>query len=999
MNTRIAFSMTALLAALLGSRVAVAELPSVPINPEFTAGQDQPDGWRLSGGQGRWIERQVLEVTGNGRDSNSWQSPCRLEPGTLYHFEFRGRRGAGAGMVVSGPASANHDWTDLVDRWQWRGHVFRTRDNLTRDVLRLGQWNATGTFQFDAVRLCRAMAVHRRVNGMLLGDGESIRGGRYAFHGSFDREGSNYHRPLAHCTAGFNTNRWSLGGDAQITYQFALPGCRMLAGRAAASVNHHTSGGCLLEMSRDRRDWRTLATVRGVGEVAGDVPADLLPAERLFLRLRGSEKKNGFQVTRVDFEARLSGTPADADGRTAFVDLGPESAEVAFDGITSQPAGGRERLAIEARNRTSKPCRVSLRTEANGRSDVVGQQEIGAQRTGVFVVDSANEAPGEHRMKLVLTPEGGHAAVANLVLRVPDYYRADYGELLASQGNASVWWCDAVHKIPRQRALPARSGKTAAIAAARNDREAFQVVVRPANALRRLTASASALTGSDGATIAAENVRLLRAYYHFVDHPTDRTGARDFWPDALPPLDRPIDVAAGQNQPLWILVHVPADARPGDYAGKIRLKAEGWAVEVPVRLHVWNFALPERNHLETAFGLSPGMAFRYHQVKTEADRRRVLDLYFQSFAEHRISPYDPTPLDPIRVKFLPDAAPPRAELDFSAFDREMARVLARFHFTNFRLPIQGMGGGTFQSRHEPQIGRYGADTPEYQALFASYVRQLEQHLRAKGWLEMAYVYWFDEPAPKDFEFVRNGMLRLKKYAPGLARMLTQEPVDELLGAVNLWCPISYRYDHPFAERRRAEGERFWWYVCCGPKAPHCTLFIDHPATDLRVWLWQTWQRRIVGNLVWESNFWTSNNAYPDRPQNPYEDPMGYVSDATLGRGVKHFWGNGDGRFLYPPEAAAVPGASGPGPVIAPPVSSIRWEMLREGIEDYEYLHLLRGLVAKRRAGLAPDRLRQLESLLEVPPAITAEATLYTTDPAPIFARRAEIARAIETLLE
>ena len=47
-----------------------------------------------------------------------------------------------------------------------------------------------------------------------------------------------------------------------------------------------------------------------------------------------------------------------------------------------------------------------------------------------------------------------------------------------------------------------------------------------------------------------------------------------------------------------------------------------------------------------------------------------------------------------------------------------------------------------------------------------------------------------------------------------------------------------------AEQRRAQGEKFWWYVCTGPKAPYCGLFIDHAGTELRVWLWQTWQRGV-----------------------------------------------------------------------------------------------------------------------------------------------------------
>jgi hypothetical protein len=228
-------------------------------------------------------------------------------------------------------------------------------------------------------------------------------------------------------------------------------------------------------------------------------------------------------------------------------------------------------------------------------------------------------------------------------------------------------------------------------------------------------------------------------------------------------------------------------------------------------------------------------------------------------------------------------------------------------------------------------------------------------------------------------------------------MLTEEPGDALAGAVDIWCPISFNYNHEAAEKRRACGERFWWYVCCGPKAPFCTLFIDHPATELRVWHWQTWQRKIVGTLIWASNYWTSEAAYPDKPQNPYEDPMSYVSGYSTPKGTKSYWGNGDGRFLYPPEAAAVPGKSGPGPVLQPPVSSIRWEMLREGVEDYEFLWLLRDLVGKKRNRLTSDEIKQYESLLDVPAAITKDMTTFAADPAPIYARRAAIAEAIERL--
>ena len=65
-------------------------------------------------------------------------------------------------------------------------------------------------------------------------------------------------------------------------------------------------------------------------------------------------------------------------------------------------------------------------------------------------------------------------------------------------------------------------------------------------------------------------------------------------------------------------------------------------------------------------------------------------------------------------------------------------------------------------------------------------------------------------------------------------------------------------------------------------------------------------------------------------------------------------------------------------------------MLRDGIEDFEYLALLRDRLQREQAPADDPRWK----LVEVPPDITASATAFTRDPAPIERRRAEIARAL-----
>jgi hypothetical protein len=312
------------------------------------------------------------------------------------------------------------------------------------------------------------------------------------------------------------------------------------------------------------------------------------------------------------------------------------------------------------------------------------------------------------------------------------------------------------------------------------------------------------------------------------------------------------------------------------------------------------------------------------------------------------------------------------------------------------IGLKGMGGGTFFSRLPGRLGGFVQGTPEYEQLMASQGRQLVEHLKAKGWLDRAYVYWFDEPDPKDYAFVIDGMQLIKRAAPGLTRMLTEQPEPALFGHVDLWCPVvSAVKAEAIAERRKA-GDRFWWYLCCGPHAPYIGLFIDHPAVDLRVWAWLSRKWGVEGQLVWTSNYWTSPAAFPDPDiQNPWTDPMSYCSGYDFTAGKIGYWGNGDGRFLYPPNRDP---KTDKAKHLGGPVNSIRWEMLREGIEDYELFALLDTLIAKAKAsGKAADLLPEAERLALVPDDVIKDDMTYSKDPQPLLAHRHNVAEMVEKL--
>ncbi len=171
-----------------------------------------------------------------------------------------------------------------------------------------------------------------------------------------------------------------------------------------------------------------------------------------------------------------------------------------------------------------------------------------------------------------------------------------------------------------------------------------------------------------------------------------------------------------------------------------------------------------------------------------------------------------------------------------------------------------------------------------------------------------------------------------------------------------------------------------------------------PGTELRLWPWQSWQYGVQGILIWETLYWTSPAAFPaPKLQDPWTDPMSYSSGYGEKPGDIGYWGNGDGRFLYPPRRDA---AADQTPCLDGPINSVRWENLRDGMEDYEYFWLLQQAMRRELARHGETELVETaRELLKVPADVSQDTTHFTTDPRVILAQRDRVARMIERLRE
>lgn len=572
------------------------------------------------------------------------------------------------------------------------------------------------------------------------------------------------------------------------------------------------------------------------------------------------------------------------------------------------------------------------------------------------------------------------------------------GYWLRDDDALTVWWCESGWKIGRERRAPQRAEGAPSpvqVSAARGEYEAAQIILTPKRDGELLAAQVT-WNGPANRGARTIGVRMDEVAYVEVTKPTDKACVAGWYPDPLPPLRTPLGLRAGQNQPLWLTFHVGVDAQPGDYRGTLQLKTSGGDLELPLAIHVYGFAMPKETHLRSALGLGVGEIARYHRVEGRENQLAVYEKYLQNFAEHRISPYSFYDLSPMDIRFTGEGSDKRAQIDFTAFDQAAAKWLDAAHFSTFQLHLRGMGGGTFDGRHLGELEGFKEGTPEHARLFQDYLSQIEKHLREKGWLSKAFTYWFDEPDPKDYDFVVAGMERLKAAAPGVKRMLTEQPEPKLMGHVEIWCGLTPEWTPAKVQERRAAGEEVWWYICTGPKEPYVTEFIDHPGLELRLWPWQSWQYGVSGILVWATVYWNSPLVFrAPQLQDPWVDPMSYVSGYSFPVGHVGLWGNGDGRFLYPPRRDPNKVTT---PNFEPPVNSLRWENLRDGMEDYEYLWLLRQAAERAEsAGQKPELVKEARALLTVPAEVSKDLTHFTTDPRVLLEHRARVAAMIERL--
>ena len=336
-------------------------------------------------------------------------------------------------------------------------------------------------------------------------------------------------------------------------------------------------------------------------------------------------------------------------------------------------------------------------------------------------------------------------------------------------------------------------------------------------------------------------------------------------------------------------------------------------------------------------------------------------------------------------------------LDFTDFARAAEHYFGDLGFNALNVGISGLGGGTFYSRDYGSFAGFPNGSPEYEKLMGQYLRQMESGLKECGLLDKAYVYWFDEPSSKeDYDFIRAKHEMMRRVAPGLHTFLTEHERKYDISDVNdITCSV-WPVDLKKVEKVKSRpGNEFWSYLCTGPKSPCLNLFIDNDAVNLRLWLWTSYMYGLKGILIWVTTHWNSVEASPvGFLQDPWKYPQSYTTSYGIARGRQSVWGNGDGRFFYPQNRR--PNEDRETTYLGEPIPSLRLEILRDGVDDYDYLTLLEEAIGKAK-NPGSRLVREAKSLLTLPKDYYKDDTHFSRDPRFLLKRRERIAELIEIL--
>ncbi len=494
-----------------------------------------------------------------------------------------------------------------------------------------------------------------------------------------------------------------------------------------------------------------------------------------------------------------------------------------------------------------------------------------------------------------------------------------------------VWTAPSLHRVGMSEA--AGSATEINLSAARNEDQSFQIVTNGAsNGLSNVNVKISDLEGPGREVIPRTSFTLYREKYVYVSSSSPNWGGTNkpkgagWYPDALIPFTDPetgkplsgatltavpFNVKAGDNQPIWVDLLVPQDAKPGQYAGAYTVTSDQGEFTGRISVTVWNFSLPTTPSLKSAFLFS-------HAGTVEAQQELLRNKISPS-----ATPAGQMPLMKGRGLNATDTGP------FSGADVGNCKMASAPSVSEFKSRTAGQQPGVL-------LYDYSADEIGHCSNLYPTIKQWANNMHQAGISNLVSI----SPNPG-----------LYSDGSGTGR-----------SAVDIWVllPVMYNNSKTEVDHVLKKGDSVWSYNTLVQDAYSPKWEIDFDPVDFRIQPGFIDQSlNLTGMLYWRIDRWTS-------------DPWNNVNNTGAFSSANY---PGEGMLVYPGQQVGVKGV----------VASMRLKWLRDGVEDYEYIQILKNLGKEDVA-------------LQIARSVGPDWTHWTRDAGAIESARQQLGQAINQIM-
>lgn len=178
----------------------------------------------------------------------------------------------------------------------------------------------------------------------------------------------------------------------------------------------------------------------------------------------------------------------------------------------------------------------------------------------------------------------------------------------------------------------------------------------------------------------------------------------------------------------------------------------------------------------------------------------------------------------------------------------------------------------------------------------------------------------DEPTDVSAKCYQDAAKQIKSIYPEIKIMEATNAMESLSGSIDLWCPLinDFQENEEFFRNREKEGEKILIYTCLVPGGKWLNRTLDMERIRQVYFGWAGSKYNTFGYLHWGLNQYKAN---------PFTQSV--VKHPSPAASSNNYLPAGDTHIIYP-------GKNGP-------LSSLRFESQRLGIEDYEILEILKSI--------------------------------------------------------